>query len=124
MSSEPEQDQQVSVFTLEGDDGNSYTCQILDIFDFDNQQYALVINSEDDVQERLDEESEEEDETAIVVMRYQIRDEQHIFQTIETQEEFDRVVAYVEQKYQQDEEGEDEEGEDEDEAGDEEGEEA
>ncbi len=75
-----------AIITLEGEDGHSYSCQILDIFDFEEKEYALLLKME----------SEEEEEGALVIMRLIQRDDQSIFQTIESDEEFERVVAFVE----------------------------
>ena len=79
-----------AMITLEGEDGNSYACQILDIFDFENREYALLLKMPGG------QEADEEDEGSLVIMRLIQRDEQSIFQTIESDEEFDRVVAHVE----------------------------
>lgn len=92
MSRQPEQDE-LSVITLEGDDGHSYSCQILDIFDFEEKEYALLLN----LGESNSEAGADDQEGAIVVMRLMERGEQSIFQTIESEEEFEKVIAHVEE---------------------------
>lgn len=92
MSSQPDQEGQVSVITLEGDDGHSYSCQILDIFNFEQKEYALLLN----LGEVNNEGEENENQGSIVVMRLTERGDQSIFQTIESEEEFERVIAHVE----------------------------
>lgn len=94
---------QEGIITLEGDDGNSYSCQILDIFEFEEKEYALLLN--------LAGESESDDESSIVIMRLTQKDDQSIFQTIESEEEFDKVVAHVEELVKQAQEEGEEEGE-------------
>jgi uncharacterized protein YrzB (UPF0473 family) len=94
MSPEPEQ--QEAVITLEGDDGNSYSCQILDIFEFEEQEYALLLNLGESKSDEGDDE-----QGSIVIMRLTQKDEQSIFQTIESEEEFERVVAHVEDMVKQ-----------------------
>lgn len=95
MNNESKTKQDEAVITLEGEDGHSYSCQILDIFEFENQEYALLLKmsgtSGDDV-------VEEEEEGSLVIMRLITRDDQSIFQTIESDDEFDRVVQYVEEQ--------------------------
>ncbi len=103
MSPEQENQAQEAVITLEGDDGHSYSCQILEIFDFENQEYALLLNLGDQKPEDAD-----DDKGSIVIMRLTQRDDQSIFQTIESEEEFDRVVAHVEEMVKQAEAEEDE----------------
>lgn len=87
------QQQEEAVITLEGEDGNSYSCQILDIFEFDNQEYALLLKMGEP--EKAEEAAE--DEGSLVIMRLVQRDDQSIFQTIESDEEFERVVKHVEE---------------------------
>ena len=85
---------QEGIITLEGDDGHSYSCQILDIFEFEGNEYALLLN----LSEGGEPEGEAEDDgSSIVIMRLTQKDEQSIFQTIESEEEFERVVAHVEE---------------------------
>jgi uncharacterized protein YrzB (UPF0473 family) len=91
-----EQGQENAVITLEGDDGQSYACQVLDIFDFENKNYALLLNLGDQKEETKD-----DDKGSIVIMRLMQKDDQSIFQTIEDEEEFDRVVAHVEEMVRQ-----------------------
>ncbi|HEY9785691.1 MAG TPA: DUF1292 domain-containing protein [Candidatus Obscuribacterales bacterium] len=89
MNNEAQTQPDEAMITLEGEDGQSYTCQILDIFDFEEQEYALLL--------KMGGTQEDEEEGALVIMRLIQRDDQSIFQTIESDEEFDRVVAHVEE---------------------------
>jgi uncharacterized protein YrzB (UPF0473 family) len=96
MNAEAENQGQEAVITLEGDDGHSYSCQILDIFDFENKEYALLLNLGDQKPDEKD-----DDKGSIVIMRLTQKDDQSIFQTIESEEEFERVVAHVEEMVKQ-----------------------
>ncbi|HEY9789399.1 MAG TPA: DUF1292 domain-containing protein [Candidatus Obscuribacterales bacterium] len=80
--------------TLESEDGRSYACRILGVFEFDNKEYALLLNLGDGEGE---EESKDKDKdgASTVIMQLIEQDDQAIFRTIESDEEFDRVVAYV-----------------------------
>ena len=93
------QQQEEAVITLEGEDGHSYSCQILDIFEFDNQEYALLLKM-DEPEKTEEAEADAEaagDDGSLVIMRLVQRDDQSIFQTIESDEEFERVVKHVEE---------------------------
>jgi uncharacterized protein YrzB (UPF0473 family) len=93
MNNEAQTQQEEAIITLEGEDGHSYSCQILDIFDFEGQEYALLLK----MGEAKSESGEEDEEGSLVIMRLIQREDQSIFQTIESDEEFDRVVAHVEE---------------------------
>jgi uncharacterized protein YrzB (UPF0473 family) len=103
MNDEAHSQQEEALVTLEGEDGNSYSCQILDIFEFEKQEYALLLKVGEAGAKENGKEAEEED-GALVIMRLVQRDDKSIFQTIESDEEFDKVVAYVEELARQHEE--------------------
>jgi hypothetical protein len=96
--------------TLESEDGRSYACRILGVFEFDNKEYALLLNLGD--QENEAEAKVEPDGTSTVIMQLIEKDDQAIFRTIESDEEFERVVAYVKELAMEisEEEGDEEEG--------------
>jgi hypothetical protein len=99
MNDEAHSEQEDALVTLEGEDGHSYSCQILDIFEFEKQEYALLLKvAEVNAAENGKEKSEaEEEEGELVIMRLVQKDDQSIFQTIESDAEFDKVVAHVEE---------------------------
>lgn len=96
MTNQTEAGQEETIITLEGEDGHSYKCQILDIFDFENNEYALLLKIPGEQTEAAD-----EDEESLVIMRLTQKEDQSIFQTIESDEEFNKVVAYVEEQVKQ-----------------------
>jgi hypothetical protein len=69
-----------AIVTLDDGNGNEYPCQILDIFEFQDQQYAMLLKLSDE---------------SLVVMRLISRDSGSVFQTIESEDEFERVLAHV-----------------------------
>ena len=77
--------------TLESEDGRSYACRILGVFQFDNKEYALLLN----MGEGENEEDAAKDGASTVIMQLIEKDDQAIFRTIESDEEFEKVVAYV-----------------------------
>lgn len=68
------------------ENGNVITFELFDIVEVDSQEYALLLPTES--------EAGEEDE--IVLMRLSKDGEDYIFETIDNDEEFDKVAAYVE----------------------------
>ncbi len=85
-----------TLITLEGDDGTSYSCQVLDIFEYEKKEYALLLNMSGP-----DEGKAEPEAGSIIVMRFLEHDKQSMFKTIETEEEFNRVVAHIEDMMQE-----------------------
>lgn len=83
------EDLEEQVITLEGEDGHSYVCRILGLFEYDEKEYALLLNMGEVGQET------NEEEPSTVVMQLITKDDQAVFRTIESDEEFDRVIAYV-----------------------------
>jgi uncharacterized protein YrzB (UPF0473 family) len=81
------------VITLESEDGKSYACRILGVFDFEGKEYALLLNMGDS--ENPNQNAEENPDASTVIMQLIEKDDQAIFRTIESDEEFERVVAYV-----------------------------
>jgi uncharacterized protein YrzB (UPF0473 family) len=108
MNNEAQTQQDEAVITLEGEDGHSYSCQILDIFEFENQEYALLLKMGGGGATPEAAEDDEED-GSLVIMRLITRENQSIFQTIESDEEFDKVVKHVEERAQDAEESEEKE---------------
>jgi uncharacterized protein YrzB (UPF0473 family) len=104
MNDEAHSEHEDALVTLEGEDGNSYSCQILDIFEFEQNEYALLLKVADTKPQENGNKKEDEEDESLVIMRLIQRDDQSIFQTIESDEEFDKVVAHVEELARQHEE--------------------
>lgn len=83
------EDLEEQVITLEGEDGHSYVCRILGLFEYEEKEYALLLNMGEVGQEQPDE------EPSTVVMQLITKDDQAVFRTIESDEEFNRVIEYV-----------------------------
>ena len=71
------------------ENGNVITFELYDIIEVDEQEYALVLPTEQD------EDSDDED-AEIVLMRLSKNGDDYLFETIEDDEEFNKVAAYVE----------------------------
>ena len=102
MTNQTPAEQDETLITLEGDDGLSYSCQLIDVFEFEKQEYALLLKITEAGKGSATKAKEEEPgEGSLVVMRLMQRDDQCIFQTIEDDQEFERVIAYVEELAQE-----------------------
>lgn len=83
MSEEQNEEQQFVEVLWE--DGTVIKCEIYDVIDFENKTYALLIPL-----------GEDDDDTEVIVMEYVEDDEDSAhFQTIEDEDEFNRVCEYV-----------------------------
>lgn len=71
------------------ENGNVITFELYDIVEVDEQEYALLLPTEQD------EDSDDED-AEIVLMRLSKNGDDYLFETIEDDEEFNKVAAYVE----------------------------
>ena len=75
------------------ENGNVIKFEIFDIVEVDEQEYALLLPVD-----------EEEESTEVVLMRLSKEGEEYLFETIDDDEEFEKVAAYVESMEDEDEE--------------------
>lgn len=68
------------------EDGEKIQFRLFDIVEFEEKEYALLLPVED----------EESDDAELVLMRLVKEDDDYLFETIEDDEEFDRVSEYIE----------------------------
>ena len=78
------------------DDGSTIKCELYDIIEFEEKQYALLVEVDN-----------KDEDPEVVLMRFIEEGEEVFFETIEDDEEFEKVQAYIESL--EDEEVEDEE---------------
>ena len=74
------------------ENGNVIRFELFDIVEVDEQEYALLLP--------VDEEEDDE----VVLMRLTKDGDEYLFETIDNDEEFDRVAEYVENMEDEDEE--------------------
>ena len=79
------------------EDGKVINFELFDIVEVDNQEYALLLPADDD---------EDSEDSEIVLMRLTKDGEDYLFETIEDDEEFNKVEEYI--KTLEDEEDEEE----------------
>ena len=68
------------------EDGNVINFELFDIVEVDNQEYALLLPADDD---------EDSEDSEIVLMRLTKDGEDYLFETIEDDEEFNKVEEYI-----------------------------
>ena len=70
------------------EDGNKVTFELLDIVTVDDIEYALLLPKDSET---------EDEENEVLVMRLKKDGEEYTFETIEDDEEFDKVAQYIEE---------------------------
>jgi hypothetical protein len=82
------------LITLEGDDGKPLLCRILGVFPFEGEEYALLTSS-------VEPNGEPVSDGPPVLMRIVEQGDQAVFQTIESEEEFERVMTFIKETAQE-----------------------
>ena len=82
-----------NIIEITDDDGTVIKCELYDIVEFEGKQYALLVEADSN-----------EEEPEVVLMRYTEEGEEVFFETIDDDEEFDKVATYVENMEDEDEE--------------------
>ena len=78
------------IIKTQDENGEIHNFELVDIINLDGQDYGLLIHL--DGQEETDEDKEEE----VVIMRLSKQDEAYTFETIEDDDEFNKVISYIE----------------------------
>ncbi len=74
-----------NIIEITDDDGTVIKCELYDIIEFENKQYALLVEADSD-----------EEDPEVVLMRYTEEGEESYFETIDDDEEFEKVSEYIE----------------------------
>lgn len=85
-------DMQDRIIETVDEDGNAVKFELYDIVEVDEQEYALLLPMEDD-----------EDSDEVVLMRITKDGDEYMFETIDDDEEFEKVANYVESMQDEDE---------------------
>lgn len=80
-------EQGAAIVTLVGDDGEAFECEVVEIFELDGQEYALLLPIP---------EGDDDDEDMVVMRVDWADDDEATFSPIEDDDEFERVRVYVE----------------------------
>lgn len=78
------------------EEGNLHLFEKVEDIEFEGQRYALLIyqGTGEDAEEEEEEEGYEEE---VVVMRVGMEDDAEVYEAIEDEDEFERVVQYIEE---------------------------
>lgn len=74
-----------NIIEITDDDGTVIKCELYDIIEFEGKQYALLIETETD-----------DEDPEVVLMRYTEEGEEVFFETIDDDDEFEKVQEYIE----------------------------
>ena len=74
-----------NLIEITDDDGTVTKCELYDIIEFEGKQYALLMETDS-----------EDEEPEVVLMRYTEEGEESYFETIDDDEEFEKVSEYIE----------------------------
>ncbi len=88
-------DETENLITLQDEEGNEHEFAVVDIIEVDGREYALLMPNEAE-----EGETEGEDDDSVLVLRF----EDDTLVMIEDEEEFNRVVAYLEEMGEEEEE--------------------
>ena len=80
-------DENENLIEITDDDGTVIKCELYDIIEFEDKQYALLVEVNDE---------DEEIDPEVVWMRYAEDGEESYFETIDDDDEFERVSDYIE----------------------------
>ena len=85
----PEDMEEQIIETID-EDGNVIKFELLDIIEFENKEYGLLLPKD---------ENDENDENEVILMRLikegEGESEEYVFEAIEDDDEFNKVVAYI-----------------------------
>lgn len=73
-----------NVIEIVDDEGTVIKCELYDIIEFEDKQYAMLLEKDTD-----------EENPEVVLMRYVEEGEECFFETIDNDEEFEKVSKYV-----------------------------
>ena len=74
-----------NIIEMTDENGNVVKCELYDVVEFEGKQYALLVEAET-----------EEEEPEVVLMKYTEEGEDVYFETIDDDEEFEKVQNYIE----------------------------
>lgn len=104
---------ETKIIKTQDENGEFYSFELIDVIEFEGREYGLLVPVKEDGEENSCDDScscgckeenaspeacdcgcEEEDE--VVIMRLNKEDDSYVFETIEDDEEFNRLIEYIE----------------------------
>ncbi len=74
-----------NLIEITDDDGTVIKCELYDIIEFEGKQYALLVEADS-----------QDEEAEVVLMRYTEEGDESYFETIDDDDEFEKVSQYIE----------------------------
>lgn len=90
------------IIKTQDENGEMHVFELIDILELDDKEYGLLAYVGQD--DEASSENEEDEEEEVVIMRLSKQDDSYTFETIEDDEEFNRVVSYLESETEDEEE--------------------
>lgn len=82
------------VIKTRDENGNVHSFELIDVLELDGREYGLLAY--------LEENGSSDEEEEVVIMKLKKNDEAYTFETIEDDEEFNKIVAYLESESEED----------------------
>lgn len=95
MSEEIKNEQEQDYVEILMDDGVVVKCEVYDVIDFEGKTYALLLPFG---------ESEEDDDSEVIVMEYVEEGDEGYFQNIDDEKQFQKVCDYIQSLESEDDE--------------------
>lgn len=106
------------IIKTQDENGEVYNFELIDVVEFKGQEYGLLVHVNEDGEEvkencgcgcekpktACDCEECDDDEEEVVIMRLNKEDDNYIFETIEDDNEFNELIAYIESEEDEDDE--------------------
>lgn len=92
------EEMETRIIKTQDENGQIHNFELIDVINVDDQDYGLLVHLDEEGKHQCECESEEDedDEEEVVIMRLMRQDDAYTFETIEDDDEFDRVVSYLE----------------------------
>lgn len=87
---------ETKIIKTEDENGNVFNFELLDIVEVDGQEYGLLVMLDDENESAQGGDSDEEVEEEVVIMRLTSTKDGYTFETIEDDEEFEKVISCLE----------------------------
>ncbi|MFH0702643.1 MAG: DUF1292 domain-containing protein [bacterium] len=82
------------IIKTQDENGEYHNFELIDIVNYNEQDYGLLVYLDKKEENKEDEEGEEDEE--IIIMRLNKQDDSYSFETIEDDKEFDNIVSFLE----------------------------
>ena len=81
------------IIKTQDENGEVHSFELIDILEFEGNEYGLLAYMGEEGKPASEEDEEEEE---VIIMRLSKTDDSYTFETIEDDEEFNRIISYLE----------------------------